>query len=342
VKRRNILIGLAAATLLIALGTGLTAAQGKANAGTTAMDTVLPKRRTAGNVAKKQACVIYDLSTPGESTVEVPSFCTDGMCMISVYHDAIMGAFAPGLSWPLYYRQDSTDDSWVGGPNIALGGVSFSDGAGVNGDGSSDAVFIGGTSTDGGYVRVYDDGASESSPDLWTIESMPSELFTEASLYVCAMPSCVQHNVSAEAEWAVEVPDFCIDDMCTVLMWHDATFDAFGPGISWPVHYRQDSTGDSWIGGPNVALGGVSFSGGAGVNGDVNRESVFLGGQTVQGGYASLYDDGTPESSQLLWTIDFAPDDFLTQASFYICPWSCSGSAMLLYRLYLPLVIKGM
>jgi len=480
VKRRNILISLVAATLLVMLGTGLTcarqsAAHARASARMIVGDAASAGRRVAGDVAEKPVCVTYDLSAAGASTVEVPSFCIDGMCMISVYNDATIGAFGPGLSWPTYYMQRSMDDSWIGGPNLSLGGVSFSGGAGVNGDRSSEAVFTGGTTMDGGYVRVIDDGASERSADLWTIESMPDELLTEAWLYVCAMPSCVQHDVSAEAEWAIEVPDFCMDGMCTVLMWHDATFDAFGPGLSWPVTYRQSSTDNSWIGGPNVSvggvgfsdgagvngdagredvfyggqttkggymrltddgtvedsdalwtidfapdefltegsificpmpscvqhdvsveaewpiavpefcidgmcsvlmwhdatfgafgpglswptyyrqrstddswiggpslsLGGVSFSGGAGVNGDVNGESIFLGGQTVQGGYASLYDDGTPESSRLLWTIDFSPDDLLTQASFYICPWSCTGSQVLLYRLYLPLTIRG-
>jgi hypothetical protein len=323
-KRHKILIGIVAATFLVALIIGSlcvqrSAAQGEPGARTIPVDTAPAERLVANGIGSNPACLAYDLSASGESTIEVPSFCIDGMCTISVYHEATMGAFGPGLSWPAYYMQSSADDSWVGGPNISLAGVSFSAGGGVNGDRSSEAIFSGGTTTDGGYVRLYDDGGSESSADLWTIESMPSALLTNASLHVCAVASCVQHDVSAEAEYAIELPDFCIDGICTVLMWHDATFGAFGPGLSWPVYYEQSSADDSWIGGPNVSIGGVALSDGGAVNGDGSGDDVFFGGVTDGGGYLRLLDDGTPEHSPELWTIDFSPADDLTAGSIYIC-----------------------
>jgi hypothetical protein len=323
-KRHKILIGMAVATFLVALVTGSpwvrrSAAQGEPGARTISVDTAPAERLVASGAGDNPACVTYDVSASGESTIEVPSFCIDGMCTISVYREATMGAFGPGLSWPVYYTQSSADDSWVGGPNISLSGVSFSAGGGVNGDRSNEAVYSGGTTADGGYVSLYDDGASESSADLWTIETMPSALLTKASLHVCAVASCVQHDVSAEAEYAIELPDFCVDRMCTVLMWHDATFGGFDPGLSWPVYYEQSSADDSWIGGPNVSIGGVAFSDGLGVNGDASGDDVFLGGETIHGAYLRLLDDGTPEHSPDLWTIDFAPDDDLTAGSIYIC-----------------------
>jgi len=323
-KRYRILIDIAAATFLVALLTGSpcvrrSAAQSEPGGRTVPMDTASPVRLLASGAGDNPACLAYDVSASGESTIAVPSFCIDGMCTISVYHDATMGAFGPGLSWPAYYMQSSADDSWVGGANASIAGVSFSDGSGVNGDRSSEAIFSGGTTTDGGYVRLYDDGGLESSADLWTIETMPSELLTAASLHVCAVTSCVQHDVSAEAEYAIELPDFCIDGMCAVLMWHDATFGAFGPGLSWPVYYEQSSADDSWIGGPNVSVGGVAFSDGGAVNGDGYRDDVFFGGVTGDGGYLRLLDDGTPEQSPELWTIDFVPDEDLTAGSIYIC-----------------------
>ena len=115
---------------------------------------------------------------------------------------------------------------------------------------------------------------------------------------------------------------------------------AFGPGLSWPVHYMQSSADDSWVGGPNVSIAGVSFSAGGGVNGDRSSEAVFSGGTTTDGGYVRLYDDGASESSAYLWTIDFVPDASLTQASFFICPGACVQSNVLLHRIYLPLVIR--
>jgi hypothetical protein len=323
-KRHKILIDIVAATFLVALLTGSpcvrpSAAQGEFSARTISADTASVERLLAGGVGDNPACVAYDVSASGGSTIAVPSFCIDGMCTISVYHEATMGAFGPGLSWPAYYMQSSADDSWVGGANASIAGVSFSDGAGVNGDRSSESVFFGGTTADGGYVRLYDDGASESSADLWTIETRPSVLLTNVSLHVCAVASCVQHDVTTEGESAIEMPSFCIDGICTVLMWHDATFGAFGPGLSWPVYYEQSSADDSWIGGPNASIGGVVFSDGGAVNGDGYRDDVFFGGITDGGGYLRLLDDGTPEHSPELWTIDFAPADDLTAGSIYIC-----------------------
>jgi len=116
VKRHKILIGMAVATFLVALVTGSpcvrrSAAQGEPGARTIPVDTVSAERLLASGVGDNPACVTYDVSASGGSTIEVPSFCIDGMCTISVYHEATMGAFGPGLSWPAYYMQSSADDS---------------------------------------------------------------------------------------------------------------------------------------------------------------------------------------------------------------------------------------
>jgi len=139
-------------------------------------------------------------------------------------------------------------------------------------------------------------------------------------------PTSVRHDVTAAGVSVIDVPDYCIDGMCSVFIWSDATMGAFGPGMLWPVYYMQDSADDSWIGGPNLALGGVGHSNGWGDNGDPYYEYVHMGGETTGGGYARVLDDSAVEHSPYLWTISFNPvPGELTQATIIICPY---GSPM--------------
>lgn len=270
-------------------------------------------------------CAQYALSDAGEQIVDVPSFCIDGLCRIMLWHDATIGAFGPGISWPVYYTQRSADASWIGGPSLAIGGFSYSAGAGINGDDSGEGIFLGGTTADGGTVSLYDDSDAESSLHQWTVEVTPDGSWEDAAFFICPLVY-ERYDVSAAGTTSVDVPSFCYDDMCGVLLWNDATMGAFGPGIYWPAYYSQDSSTGDWIGGPNISLGGASFSAGAGTNGDATSRAVMGGGQTTSGGYAYLYDDhsGT-ETSADRWTIDFNPDADLTQASYFIYPLECVG-----------------
>ena len=97
-----------------------------------------------------------------------------------------MGAFSPGLLWPVYYMQETGGNTWVGGPSLSIAGVSLSSGYGQNGDGHADGVVYGGQTTGGGYVRLLDDSSAENSPDQWTIDfaPLPGEL-DSASYYIC-------------------------------------------------------------------------------------------------------------------------------------------------------------
>jgi len=134
----------------------------------------------------------YDVNTAGLLTIQVPDFCIDGMCSVFIWSDATMGAFNPGFLWPVYYLQDSADNSWIGGPSLMIAGVGHSDGLGVNGDGHEDWVHLGGQTSSGGYVSVLDDSAAENSPNLWTIDfnPVPGEI-TQASIIICPYSSPV-------------------------------------------------------------------------------------------------------------------------------------------------------
>jgi len=132
-------------------------------------------------------CITHDLAGAAYNTViDVPYFCLDQMCQVYIFQDGVMGAFGPGLLWPVQYMQYTDDNSWIGGPNIALGGVGHSDGIGVNGNGVWDAVHGAGQTTGGDFVRVLDDSSQENSPDEWTIQfSTAAGELTHASVTIC-------------------------------------------------------------------------------------------------------------------------------------------------------------
>ena len=273
----------------------------------------------------------FDVSSAGTMTVPVPDFCIDGVCGILLWSDANMGAFGPGMLWPVHYTQNSGDGSWIGGPNTPSGiaDADFSKGAGVNGDGVTDTVFIGGETSSGSYVRLHDDSVIESSPDQWTIEFVPDSNLTEAAYLVYPL-MCDHHPITLTGGTVISMPLGCIEGMCTVLTWHNGgsmtNTSAFGAGIQLPVYYTQSPTDDTWIGGPHLCLAGMCLSEGAGTNGAYGGEEIYEGGRTPSGGYVGLSDDSNDEaygSESILWTAFLEPQDDLTEAAVYICPGWC-------------------
>jgi hypothetical protein len=289
----------------------------------------------------------FDVSTAGLTTVTVPGFCLDDVCGILMWNDAGMGAFGAGIRWPVHYAQDSDDGSWIGGPNSAIGGSEHSEGAGVNGDGITNTIFIGGDTIPGddlgGYVRLHDDSVLETSPDQWTIEFVPDSQLTQASYFVYNL-FCDYYPITRTGSTTMTMPAGCIDGMCTVLLWNDAELGAlspFGPGIQLPVYYSQSPTDATWIGGPNLHIAGYSFSQGGGTNGNYYAEAIFQGGQTPSGGYWDLRDDGG-EYSPLQWTAYFSPDSYVSVAAYFVCPETCVQFdvpvPIISHRVWLPLV----
>jgi len=112
----------------------------------------------------------------------------------------------------------------------------------------------------------------------------------------------VRIELNRQGETPIDVPDFCIDDLCKLLIYQDTAIGGFGPGFFSPVYYSQSSDG-SWIGGPAISIEGVDYSEGEGVNGDGRPEAIFGGGYTVDGGELRLYDDSDAESSAYRWTV---------------------------------------
>jgi hypothetical protein len=283
----------------------------------------------------------FDAPISGTRSIDVPSFCRDGVCGILWETDATFGAFGPGLSWPIYYKERSTDQSWVGGPNVCLGGVCYGGSGGVNGDGNATAIVIGGETVGGGQVSLYDDLGSENHAFRWTISIQPDAEFTRASFYVYRL-SCAEHPVPGPGATSVDVPSYCQDALCTVLLQTDTTMGAFGPGFSWPAYVRQNTADGSWIGGPALNIAGWSYSAGRGFNGDSQDEYIFGGSQTAGEGRISLYDDYGLERSSDQWAILFEPDDELTAASFHFCAGICAryGITLPVSRVFLPALTK--
>ena len=134
------------------------------------------------------ACMQFDAPSAGLHAVDVPWFCIDALCWVTVMSDGVFGAQSAGLSWPSMYMQCWDDDTWVTGPNINIAGLSIGGGPGVNGDGNYEPFGFGGQTTGGGIVQLWDDSAVENGWEQWTVEFQPKagEL-SYASLYVCPM-----------------------------------------------------------------------------------------------------------------------------------------------------------
>ena len=133
-------------------------------------------------------CAQHDFSSTGDHSINVPAYCQNQMCWVIVESDAIIGAFGPGLFWPILYMQDTASNAWIGGPNLNIAGGSLSEGMGVNGDGTTTGVVGGGVTSSGGQWSVWDDKGAENSSDQWTLELQlyPSEL-SYVSVYICPL-----------------------------------------------------------------------------------------------------------------------------------------------------------
>jgi hypothetical protein len=252
----------------------------------------------------------------------VPDVCIDGFCKLVLYKNASIGAYASGYVWEVYYLQFSDSNSWIGGPNVCLGGFCYNDGQGINGNGLSEGVILGGETSDGGYIRILDDGDSENFYNQWTVEYQSSPSLNQVFLQACPITGCTWETVSENT--IIPVPDFCdseYPEFCLITRYTDGTFGAFGPGFSLPAYINGDVEGsdNEWLGGPNVSIGGMDFSSGSGTNGDGIAQALLAGGQAAGGGYAGLYDDGL-ESSDDAWSIFFEGDGELTTATFEFCP----------------------
>ncbi len=144
----------------------------------------------AGNLnAAGHTCAQYGPYTENNAYfLDVPNYCIDQFCWVIVESDAIIGAFYPGLYWPVLYMQNSGDNSWVAGPAINIAGMTISEGTGVNGDESLEVLASGGVTAGGGRLLLWDDGAGNYSPDQWTLELQPLEgELSTATVYACPM-----------------------------------------------------------------------------------------------------------------------------------------------------------
>jgi hypothetical protein len=270
--------------------------------------------------------------------LDVPAFCVDSLCMVFRFSFSEFGGFGEGLSLPVYYIQDSGTDLWIGGPNISLGGVGHSDGAGENGDGAGmTTIYGGGETVEGGYSWLLDDGA-EWSVSEWSVWYEDAADMSGVYYWFAPM-TCTQQTVTGQYT-SFTTPSFCVDDLCTVVRWTDAWFGAFGPGLSWPVNYKQDSNDNSWIGGPHLMIGGMSFSDGQGLNGDNNSEAIFDGGRTSGDDYVVLRDDsftaGETVSGQ--WNIVFKNLTDLSDAFYYICSNACEETVLQINKAFMPVL----
>ena len=273
-------------------------------------------------VDEGQSCTTQRLTTStANDTMPVPDACLNGLCKMVIYANDIVGAFADGYSWEVYYYQETGSDIWVGGPNILMAGVEFSNGYGENGNGVSEGVFLNGDYGDG-YIRIMDDGPTENDPYLWTIESRGDSELTSASLTVCSLPGTTSSPQITTSQ-SISVPSFCIDNMCTIIRYSYASFGVTGGSLSLPVYYYQNGSTGEWMGGPSISLGSVDFSGGYGDNGDGSPQKIFGGGATAEGGEARLYDDGSVGSTST-WEVDFTPASDLDWVYYWFIPMTCT------------------
>jgi hypothetical protein len=207
-------------------------------------------------------------------------------------------------------------------PEPSVVGSHWGAGSGLYGF-SQDGAGVQGTSTNGvgGLFQSSDDVAVRAEGDVQVQGDLTVTGRLNAGGLTVGGPTCVVFDgLTRNGVTEVEVPLFCIDQLCQVMVWTDAVLGAYGPGLSQPVTYMQSSGDDSWIGGPVICFGGYCYSDGAGVNGDSTPDSVLLGGQTAGGAYVTLYDDDALRSDPDTWLIDFQTDAELTDARYYVCP----------------------
>jgi hypothetical protein len=174
----------------------------------------------------------------------------------------------------------------------------------------------------------------------WSVQFSASADLTWARYYIVPM-TCTKHTASSGLT-VVNIPGYCVDALCTIVRWTDATIGAWGPGLSWPANYKQNSSNHIWIGGPALCIGGQCYRNGKGLNGDNTEETIFDGRLTAaNNGYARLEDDSQLVSNNSnTWLIDFNPQDDLTSAEYYTCSNTCEETVFMINRQYLPLTVK--
>ena len=115
------------------------------------------------------SCTRIVITEEGDTPIDVPSFCADGLCHVYVVYDRMIAAFQSGGLFPIYYIGDPAG-TWVVGPSLtSFGGLGLSDGRGVNGDSTPQAILAGGTDAVSGSFSLVDDSDAETHPKTqWT------------------------------------------------------------------------------------------------------------------------------------------------------------------------------
>ena len=117
-------------------------------------------------------------------------------------------------------------------------------------------------------------------------------------------------EAATQADYVVDVPSFCIDSPCTIILNRFYSDNSINDGKV--VSYYQDSTLNYWAAGENPPLAGAT------VNGDGNQDNILaLGGTDIM-----LHDDRGAENNPLKWTIE---DNHITLAGELIVCSSGGG-----------------
>ncbi len=145
--------------------------------------TVAGKMHSSGPV-----CAQTVVQTAGWSTIAVPDFCLGKLCQVLIYVGGPLGTFGTGMLLPVQYMQDTTQNHWIGGPNMTMGGIGFSAGLGTNGNGTPEAVLAGGSNPAGARFSMMDDSPAESSPWQWSIDFQPAAgQLTQVQVFICPL-----------------------------------------------------------------------------------------------------------------------------------------------------------
>jgi len=153
--------------------------------GATSTDTVTIYVQTA----LTDSCYVYSIpDAGGVIALEIPQAGQELLYTLTVsWEGPLVGAYSPGLFWPVVFTQAS-DGSWLAGPAMAIAGVVVSDGSGTNGDAAAEDILGEAISSSGNFFVLHDDYSGvETDADWWTFEldnSNPAEQFSNVKLYV--------------------------------------------------------------------------------------------------------------------------------------------------------------
>jgi len=279
----------------------------------------------------------------GEFPVDVPDVCRDqNACWVLLgWEGATAGPFGPGIAFPVAVSQTAAGD-WVAGPPLSLGGLTVTEGTGVNGNGVEELVGPSGGGADGSFA-LLDDSAAENDPTRWTfvLDQDPADpAFTGVTLRFC--PASPGNPAPVPGEFAgcgftegtvvadgfastdIDVPAACrAGEPCYAFATLEvgASLGALGgEGLFWPVVALQRAD-DSWVGGPAVSIAGLTMSGGRGVNGEPPIDTLIGGGRTPDGNGFTVVDHGLDPT---LWALDVfnvpGSSQQVTRADVNVCP----------------------